>query len=643
MKLGIKLNLNAIASHTFTASEVLTFTSISNLDNYAFVDIEFVRRIKISVTSISKQLDIYVTSPLIPERTLTDNQIVTASTDSSYISFDCVITDASMEILTKWVSLGLIELNQSGKTTMYCYRLNDEKEKLTKSITPVTIIEGKFTAPIGIKTLEIDVVDYDITNTYNYIFIPKLNRYFYVTNPVLTTKDYTRLVLQEDVLMSWSSLIRNQSAFITRYESSTNVYLVDNRRPLEDTRSYELLVATPTGTGNKVNVTLNFNVAGTNVANYLLVGRNKYLRTTEVIEGVASPVNTNYLPDIRAHANTSIYCYFIPVDTLKGVIFALNNDDTVASFVECLLWLPFNPATAFNLPNVIPTSHPTESLRIGNKWYDNTAHEFKDTTETQPDCAYILKNNNGREIAHSPYLVIFDGTFNLTNDWLHYEPYSIYEINIPFVGLVKIQAKDFINSRILVYYSMELRNGSATAYIYNYNTSHIIWSGSCQLGVNLPLSSTNSLENTRTKQSNDLNMVLGLISSGLAIAGGVVSENPVAIAGGVISAGKTAASYVQNNRMIFDRSQVIFNGSGEGALYSSSTVFVKRTYNSSISIDETTYAHLEGKPYNNYVSSLSALSGYVEVGDIHFDFDNENIYNDEVNEIVALLKNGVIL
>ena len=39
---------------------------------------------------------------------------------------------------------------------------------------------------------------------------------------------------------------------------------------------------------------------------------------------------------------------------------------------------------------------------------------------------------------------------------------------------------------------------------------------------------------------------------------------------------------------------------------------------------------------------MSTLSGYVEIGEIHFDPKNADIYQDEITEIVELLQKGVI-
>ena len=149
------------------------------------------------------------------------------------------------------------------------------------------------------------------------------------------------------------------------------------------------------------------------------------------------------------------------------------------------------------------------------------------------------------------------------------------------------------------------------------------------------------MENLKTKQSNDLNMLMGLLASAVSIGVGVATENPLAVVGGMMAGTKTIAKNVNANRMLFDRSQVTFGGT-DGALFSNTNIFVKKTTNTPLTIHENTYKHLQGLPYNNYVENMNSLTGYVEVGEIHFNPNGYKIFQDEIEEIVQLLQGGVI-
>ena len=644
MKLGIKLNLNAIASYTFTENEVLLFTSVTNLDNYALSDTEVVRRIKISVSSLSKQLEFYVTSPFIPEHTLTDNQIVTASTNSRYITFDGIITDASMEILTKWVSRGLIELNQSGKTTMYCYRLNDEKEKLTKSITPVTIIEGKFTAPIGIKTLEIDVVDFDIDNSYNYIFIPKLNRYYYITNIQLTTKDYTKLILQEDVLMSWKSLILQQSAYVTRYGGASESLIIDDRFPLLDEATTTYL--TPSMTAGVPLVSFK-SVMGTVSAldttkkpNVFMKVTTSTLLLTDNSDDITAPTGTD-LPNIQSKRHTCEREYLININTLGYIVNACLNNEAPSTYIHSALLLPFD------LTDIFTDATSGNYIYVGDKALidGDTWGNPSDLVEASPKTWMTKKGG-------CPYIRVADFTFGtagsitLEFNYLDYSPYTLWEIYLPFVGYQVLDPVAVIGKRIQVYYTFDLDTGLSTCYVYNQTDKKVVWSGSCQIGMKLPLAVTNAEELARQKNATTLNLIMGLMSSALSVGVGAYSGNAVAVMGGIMGGAKTIASSVNGYNSLIEKAQITY-GSSDNALYSPLSVHIRRTTHRKVltTVDEQTlFNKINGKPYKKYVALSSLTTGnYIEVGEIHFDFNDENIYNEEVNEIIALLKNGVIL
>ena len=272
-----------------------------------------------------------------------------------------------------------------------------------------------------------------------------------------------------------------------------------------------------------------------------------------------------------------------------------------------------------------------------NKYLCND-YKFHDTTPEGVSQILCKRTLAGA----TPYFVVADFTFNgATNDFLDYDPYTSWEIYVPFCGWIKVNASQVLGNRIFVYYTLDTKTGMGTAYIFDRTHNQLIWSSNCQLGIKLDLTTTNTTEITRQKEANELNMILGLMASALSIGVGVVTENPVAVAGGILSAGKTIASNVNSNKMLFERAQTSF-GTSEGQFHSPFDVVIRRNYHDKINIDETVYKGLEGLPYNKY-DSLSSLTGYVEIADIHFDAKGYNIYNDEITEIVSLLKNGVIM
>lgn len=558
-------------------------------------------------------------------------------TPDGEFGFDADVTSTNVDKIITLKNNDLVNVNIDGRTTIFAYKQNDENDVLSKILTGVSVFDGSFNSAINLKNINIDVTDY--YRNYNYVYIPSLDRYYYVDSIEYISSDFARLHLKEDVLMSWKNLIKSQKAFITRYENSSEINIVDNRLPYEDTLRvvFDSFDSTPTES-SKVNVELDYNLNDFK-CNFLITTFNThnvgYANGTKI-----NTIDSGYLPTISNHESPAQELYLMSNAYVSSMFQALINDDATASYLASILWLPFNPVTLFNLASS-PDYHP---LYIGEKKLNATTKEFVPYNENiqlieNPIC--YAETSDFKYLRQIPYIVIFDGKYTAVDNWKLREPYTYYEIHIPFVGFIKLDAKDFLNQRIIIYYSLDAKSGASTCYVYNYDKKSIIWSGTCQMGIKIDITTANTLENTKQKQSAELNMILGLISSATSIGIGVATENPVAIVGGVLSASKTIASNVNINRMIFERTQTNF-GTSDGALFDSLSVYLKISYHNPVDISTDTYKHLQGLPYNKYVSSMSLLTGYVEIGEIHFNPMNNNIYQDEIQEIVSLLKEGVV-
>lgn len=637
MHVKIALDLTALDNATLSGTWFLEFNNITNLSNWHEPE-ENVTALELYNGTNTKEINVFLNDESDPSYTQRDDLYELAEVRDEPLEFECDIPEGQKDNFYTLYSLGIITLiPHENKTLVIAYRLNSERDYIEKTLKFITVIEGSFKAPLGIKNIDLDMYGYDIDNSYNYVFIPRLNRYYYISNILLVTKDYTRLQLQEDVLMSHKVLIKSQSAFISRYEGSTEDKLIDARRPLKDILEVDDITSNITDTPSNnslVNVTFNYNnyvqndypnILVVSLSSKVDVGRTNYL---------PSPTNSG-LPEISSQLNQFEWVNFIKPSKLFYLAKAYLSSDANASYISSALWLPFNPTSAFGL-----VTSTTRAIYVNDKYIDQYGDYVAYNSTALPLETYQTPISDGRN-GVCPYLIIKDFTYSYTGDFTGREPNANYEFYIPFVGWVAVPSYKFFNQRILIYYTMDLKTGLSTAYIYNYNKKVVIWSGTCQIGIKIDLSTTNIEENIRQKQANNLNMIIGLFSSVASIGVGIATENPVAVAGGLMGGAKTITGFVNTNNQIFDRAQMTY-GTSNGALYSNNTFKLIKTYHEAITIDLSTYKHLEGLPYNNYVSSMSTLSGYVEVGDIHFDPKGENIYNAEIDEIVGLLKGGVI-
>lgn len=619
----LKINLNKLLSNIPSSTQDFTISDITSTENTINSYANMVA-IHITRTSSTATCVIYAGGGV---ATLTGNDILNASLTNDYIIVDGTISYSTGTDLYTLLKNDYVSLDINGKTALICYKQNSDNHELNKTLTYIDTMMGIFNHSIAIKNINIDINNY--ANNFNYVWIPTLKRYYYVDSVEFISANITRLHLKEDVLMSWEKLIKLQSAFVSRYQSSAQTKLVDNRLPLEDTKRIEMLSFT---NGSLKNCTFNYSLGNTTPVICVTS------MSTKVQTGHGTNVSPSgsSLPTIRSSLNDNEFVRFITFDKLEYLVIAYRSDDATSSFIENVIYFPFDCTTLFGL-----STSSSYAIQVKDKYIDALGNYVNyNATDTPLQCYGMNYQRDGV----SPYIVIADVSITDNDETFDkFEPYSNYEIYIPFVSWVKIEYNQFVNQRILVYYSVDLKTGMATAYIYNYSNKYIIWSGSCQLGIKLDMTTSNQLENQRQKESSVLNTTLGLMSSTIAVGVGVASGNPLAIAGGVIGGGKTIANAVNTNRMLFERAQSSF-GTPECSLFAPNEVKIRRTYNEKISLtSDTTFAKLNGKPYNNYVADLSSLSGYVEIPEIHFDPKNEIIYQDEISEIVSLLKDGVIL
>lgn len=113
--------------------------------------------------------------------------------------------------------------------TLKLYTNYSDKNHLDKSITQQgTDISGTLREDCSVVDPVIkiqSITNFDIS-TCNYAYISEFGRYYYITNIVCVGKLY-ELHMHCDVLMSFKSQIRGNTAVISRNENNYNLYLQD--------------------------------------------------------------------------------------------------------------------------------------------------------------------------------------------------------------------------------------------------------------------------------------------------------------------------------------------------------------------------------------------------------------------------------
>ena len=107
------------------------------------------------------------------------------------------------------------------------YYNNSEKIKLDKELTQIGSIEGRLFQNTSITRPSI-MFDLD-TSVFsaNYLYIPQFNRYYFITDVVNVSANKWQIQARVDVLTSFKTAIRENTAIIEHQENEYNLYLDD--------------------------------------------------------------------------------------------------------------------------------------------------------------------------------------------------------------------------------------------------------------------------------------------------------------------------------------------------------------------------------------------------------------------------------
>lgn len=122
------------------------------------------------------------------------------------------------------------------------YKNTSEENAIEKVITDKKTIEGTLKTTIDITDFSVVFNFFEDWNNYNYVYIEKLNRYYFVESKRIINNSLVEYDLIEDVLMSFKDLIRNQNILLieseTAFNGSQNNYTAENK--LTVANSYEM-------------------------------------------------------------------------------------------------------------------------------------------------------------------------------------------------------------------------------------------------------------------------------------------------------------------------------------------------------------------------------------------------------------------
>lgn len=438
----------------------------------------------------------------------------------------------------------------------------------------------------------------------NYAYIPALGRYYFITSKTIVDNDHYVLRLRTDVLYTWRTAITGTSAWISRSKSEGSWYLPDGMVPMES----RVTITKDSTAGNPfLNPTTD--PGSVNCPYVLAVAKGA------LFPGMTAASDVNFMystyDNVVYYALTKSALSAIMQDLVSGTgISSLMTGDP-KSGVFSLHVLPFGVTTTGNYHHVFIGDHDTG---INGDEIKNIYHTFTSTAVSIPGC---------------------DDFRNATGD------YQI-KVYLPMVGWTDIDPKIAKKRPYLqVKYKTNVLTGNGSCIVYLTPTSgsvaddEIYQMFSYNCAIQIPLTLSSAAEKQRS-------LITSALSSSIAIAGAVATENPLAIAGALGSAANTVGQNMMTP-VRYSKSGVISGGDNYDVNpYKITCVYVLR--NSPVldnATAKTNFATCHGLRCDE-MKTISSLSGFFKCANYWMD-PPAGITEPELNEITSILESGAIV
>lgn len=481
------------------------------------------------------------------------------------------------------------------------YNTNSERHALDKQLTNPRTVNGVLRDGTSILHPVI-VIEYTSVPSFNYAYIEKFKRYYYVTDVGSVVNNIWAISLDVDVLMSFGTQIRTCNAMVERNEYWYNLTLYDNRRVEKQTKTYTYMEG------------------GLGIAPFdpkrVDAGSYRYLLTIAGTPDTDPPPTGTY-PDISPLVRPGVGENY---GASGQRMWALNNEQ-LRLFCDYL----YNTGLDASISRLF--SNPNEAIITVIAYpFDIHAHDpsrcrastdeivFGDYTSISGTAAWEIFSH-------------YDNVFDVgsvpdpigTDNWLRYPPAAKWRLWLPYCGWFDVDPNDMNASPLSVRYVIEMSTGKCKAYVYKTRSAvnPIVLTAEGQIGISIPLSSTDQVDITR----NNIQMLTNGLTSMLAGHG---AQN-------LLSAGMTAAF----NPPTF-RGEPVTGIFGRYSPYNPVIAIEHQVYTD----EGPNYAHLEGRPLHETVG-LSSLSGFTICRSV--DLAGVTATKPELDQIESDLKGGVIL
>lgn len=319
-------------------------------------------------------------------------------------------------------------------------------------------------------------------------------------------------------------------------------------------------------------------------------------------DNTSQPIDFPQLPNISATDTGFITLYNPSLSQLRELSAFMWSTD----FFDNILKLWADPMDVILNLSMIPVNIPesgTREMVVGN-----------------------VSTGISMSVAATQFMYVDCGMINVKEYWgayLDYSPYTKISIYLPYIGIRQLNIDEVMNTTVHVKYSVDILSGACVAFIKCGSSVLYNFSGNC--GNSIPVTSQNF---ARTMQS----LITGVTNIAGGIAKGGVSPSGIGQAAGSLV--NTAVSVATAKPDVQRSGSVVGNN---GLLSHQYPYLILERPRQCVPHSQNAYmgypAFIEMK--------LSDCHGYTVISEINM--QNVPATDSEINEIIQLLKEGVIL
>lgn len=120
------------------------------------------------------------------------------------------------------------------------YNYSGETSRVDKTdyLTPISTISGVLREEASLLNFNV-LIQSDTVPNFNYCYIDKFKRYYYVTEPVSVRQNLWELTMQVDALMTYKDSLLKCEGYIDRNEYIQNKMIIDNNRAIMQGADFE--------------------------------------------------------------------------------------------------------------------------------------------------------------------------------------------------------------------------------------------------------------------------------------------------------------------------------------------------------------------------------------------------------------------